>query len=308
MNPSISVVSTLFHSSQTIDAFIRQCEESLSKITSYYEIVLIDDGSPDDSVNKALKHSGPIKIVSFTQNYGHHHAMMAAVEHAKGDFIFLIDSDLEESPSLLLEFWEELKRNSDADMIYGVQDTRKGKVTERVWGSLFYTIFNFLSDTKIPPNLLTVRLMTRRYVDVLTQFKERTLFIGGVWQMAGFKHVSLPVHKKSTSKTTYSLKGKLELVLNSITSFSSKPLLLLFKLSLLINILTLAYIGRTLYFWFAYDENISGYSSLIISIWIFGGLLLSAISVVGLYLSNIFIEVKKRPRYSIKEIFDNSPL
>ena len=126
--------------------------------------------------------------------------------------------------------------------------------------------------------------------------------------MVGFKQVSLPVHKKSTSKTTYSLKGKLELVLNSITSFSSKPLVLLFNLSLLINILTLAYISRTLYYWFAYDENISGYSSLIISIWMFGGLLLSAISVVGLYLSNIFIEVKKRPRYSIKEIFDNSPL
>lgn len=308
MNPSISVVSTLFHSSQTIDSFIRQCEESLIKITPRYEILLIDDGSPDNSVDKALKHNAPIKIIRFTRNHGHHLAMMAAVEHAKGDFIFLIDSDLEESPSLLLEFWEELKKNSDADMIYGVQDTRKGKVTERIFGSLFYTIFNFLSDVKIPSNLLTVRLMTRRYVDVLTQFKERALFIGGVWQMAGFKQIPLLVHKKSTSRTTYTLKDKLELVLNSITSFSSKPLVLLFKLSLFINILTLAYVGRTLYYWFAYDENISGYSSLIISVWMFGGLLLSATSIVGLYLSKIFIEVKKRPRYSIKEIFDNSPL
>lgn len=308
MNPSISVVSTLFHSSQTIDAFIRQCEESLTKITSYYEIVLIDDGSPDDSVSKALKHAGPIKIVSFNKNHGHHHAMMAAVEHAKGDFIFLIDSDLEESPSLLLEFWQKLKKNPDTDMVYGVQDRRKGRVTERIFGSLFYTIFNLLSDIKIPSNLLTVRLMTRRYVDVLTQFKERALFIGGVWQMVGFKQIELLVHKKSHSKTTYTLKNKLDLVLNSITSFSTKPLVLLFKLSLFINFITLAYIFRTLYYWFAYDENISGYSSLIISIWMFGGLLLSATSVVGLYLSKIFMEVKKRPRYSIKEIFNNSPL
>jgi putative glycosyltransferase len=308
MNPSISVVSTLFHSSQTIDAFIRQCEESLTKITSYYEIVLIDDGSPDDSVNKALKHAGPIKIVSFSRNHGHHHAMMAAVEYAKGDFVFLIDFDLEESPSLLLKFWEELKRNPDADIVYGVQAKRRGNIYDRILGSLFYRIFNFLSDIKIPENLLTVRLMTRRYVDVLTQFKERALFIGGVWQMAGFNQIPLLVDKKSTSRTTYTLKDKLELVLNSITSFSSKPLVLLFKLSLLINILTLAYIGRTLYYWLAFDESISGYSSIIISVWMFGGLLLSATSIVGIYLSKIFIEVKRRPRYSVKEIFDNSPL
>ena len=126
--------------------------------------------------------------------------------------------------------------------------------------------------------------------------------------MAGFMQIPLLVDKKSTSRTTYTLKDKLELVLNSITSFSSKPLVLLFKLSLLINILTLAYIGRTLYYWLAFEESISGYSSLIISVWMFGGLLLSATSVVGLYLSKIFIEVKKRPRYSVKEIFDNSPL
>lgn len=307
-NPTISIVSTLYKSSGTVIEFINSICNHASTITNNFEIVLVDDGSPDDSVEIARKAKAPTRIIQLTKNFGHHHAMMAAIENARGDSVFLIDSDLEESPSLLLEFWDELKKNSDADMIYGIQDTRKGKVIERVLGNLFYTFFNFLSDTKIPPNLLTVRLMTRRYVDVLTQFKERALFFGGIWQMAGFRQVALPVHKKSTSKTTYSLKGKLELVLNSITSFSSKPLVLLFKLSLLINILTLAYICRTLYYWFAYDENISGYSSLIISIWMFGGLLLSAISVVGLYLSKIFIEVKKRPRYSIKEIFDNSPL
>ena len=307
-NPKISVVSTLYHSALTIEEFLQSTCSIVPKITKNFEIVLIDDGSPDNSVELCRNFDAPIKLVSFNKNHGHHHAMMAAVEHAKGDFIFLIDSDLEESPSLLLEFWEKLKQNHDTDMIFGVQDSRKGKLTERIFGSLFYTIFNFLSDIKIPANLLTVRLMTRRYVDVLTQFKERALFIGGVWQMAGFKQIPLLVHKKSTHRTTYTLKDKLELVLNSITSFSSKPLVLLFKLSLFINIITLAYISRTIYYWFAYDENISGYSSLIISIWMFGGLLLSATSVVGLYLSKVFIEVKKRPRYSIKEIFDRSPL
>ena len=107
---------------------------------------------------------------------------------------------------------------------------------------------------------------------------------------------------------TYRFKDKLELVLNSITSFSSKPLVLLFKISLLVNLITFAYILRTLYYWHNYDESISGYSSLIISIWMFGGIILSALSIVGIYLSKIFLEVKKRPRYSIKKVIDNSPL
>ena len=308
MTPSISLVSTLFHSSQTIDSFIRQCEQSLDKITTRYEIVLIDDGSPDDSVEKALKYDGPIKIVSLSRNHGHHQAMKAAIEHAKGDFVFLIDSDLEESPSLLIKFWEELKKNSDADVVYGIQAKRKGKIAERMFGQLFYILFNFLSDIKIPPNLLTVRLMTRKYVDVLNQFEERALFIGGIWQIAGFRQIPLIVNKKSCSKTTYRFKDKLELVLNSITSFSSKPLVLLFKISLLVNLITFAYILRTLYYWHNYDESISGYSSLIISIWMFGGMLLSALSIIGIYLSKIFLEVKKRPRYSIKKVIDNSPL
>ena len=149
--------------------------------------------------------------------------------------------------------------------------------------------------------------MTRRYVDILIQYRERALFIGGVWQIIGFKQLPILVHKKSTSKTTYSLKNKIEMVFNSITSFSSKPLVLLFKISVLINIITLAIIARALYFWFSYDHNITGYTSLIISIWMFGGLLLTAISIVGIYLSKVFMEVKKRPRYSIKEISDQSP-
>ena len=305
--PRISIVSTLYRSSSTVVEFIKSVSKVASQITDQFEIVLVDDGSPDNSFELCKNYDAPIKVINFSKNYGHHMAMMAGIEHAKGEYIFLIDSDLEESPSLFLEFWEKLKKNPDTDMIYGVQRTRKGSFFERTSGSLFYRIFNFLSDVEIPNNLLTVRLMTRRYVDILIQYRERALFIGGVWQIIGFKQLPILVHKKSTSKTTYSLKNKIEMVLNSITSFSSKPLVLLFKISVLINIITLAIIARALYFWFSYDHNITGYTSLIISIWMFGGLLLTAISIVGIYLSKVFMEVKKRPRYSIKEISDQSP-
>ena len=306
--PTISIVSTLYKSSGTVTEFISSICNHASTITNNFEIVLVDDGSPDDSVEIARKAKAPTRIIQLTKNFGHHHAMMAAIENARGDYVFLIDSDLEEDPSLILDFWTKFEQNSDADVIYGIQENRKGSLVEKLSGKMFYSIFNALSEIQIPPDLLTVRLMSRRYVETLKQYTENSVFIGGLWQIAGYKQLPLRVRKKSSSRTTYTLTRKLELVLNSITSFSSKPLLLLFKLSLFINVITLLYIARNLYYWFEYDETMSGYSSIIISIWMFGGLLLSATSIIGLYLSKIFTEVKNRPRYSIKEIIDRSPL
>ena len=299
--PKLSIASTIFLSEETIERFVKSVNQIAQKITNEFEIVLIDDGSPDNSVKKVQDLNIPVKIVRFSKNEGHHIAMMAAIEHSRGEFIFLIDSDLEESPDLILEFWNEFHSHRNIDVLYGVQETRRGKIREKVSGGLFYSLFNFFSETKISPNLLTVRLMNRRYVDSLMEYKEANLFIGGVWAHAGFTQLAKTVKKSSTSQTSYTLKKKIEMVINSITSFSSKPLTTLFKLSMLINIITLLYILRTFYLWLFNDENISGYASIIISLWFFGGLTITSISILGLYISKIFDEVKKRPCYSIKE-------
>lgn len=307
IQPKLSIVSTLYKSNQTIEKFISSISKHSSIITDKFEIILVDDGSPDNSVDLAKNSNAPVKIIQFTKNFGHHHAMMAAIEHSRGDYVFLIDSDLEEDPSLLLEFWDEFQKQKNADVIYGVQENRKGGLIERFFGSLFYSIFNLLSEVKIPANLLTVRMMSRRYVDTLNEYQENSIFIGGLWKLAGYTQLPLTVRKGASSMTTYTIRKKIELVLESLTSFSSKPLVLLFRLSLILNLITVVFVINTVYLWLSYEKTISGYSTIIISIWMFGGLVLSATTIVGLYLSKIFIEVKKRPRYSIKEMFDNSP-
>ena len=232
--------------------------------------------------------------------------MMAACAHATGDFVFLIDVDLEESPELLFDFWNSFHAGDDLDVCYGVQIKRKGGFLERITGDLFYKGFNFLSDIEIPKNLLTVRLMSRRYVNALLQHTEKELFIAGLWQISGFNQEGIPVEKLAKGETTYRLSQKINLLLNSITAFSTKPLYMLFYISTVILIITLTYTIFIVYMKLSYPNITIGYSSILISIWFFGGLILSSLSIIGIYIAKVLREVKGRPNYIIKGISDKT--
>src|SRR3954462_9074944 len=151
----LSIVSTLYRSSATIDEFYRRAIAAAEGLSKNFELVLVNDGSPDDSRERALAlHAADprVVIVDLSRNYGHHKAMMTGLTHARGDLVFLIDSDLEEEPELLPVFADAL-RAADADVVYGVQHRRRGHLVERVSGWLFFGIFNALSETSIPANV-----------------------------------------------------------------------------------------------------------------------------------------------------------
>ena len=179
-----------------------------------------------------------MRVVDLARNFGHHKAMMTGLRHARGELVFLIDSDLEEDPELLTAFAATLDTAAgDVDVVYGVQQERRGDWFERWSGWVFFKLFNLLSDYPIPENLVTVRLMTRRYVSALLSHGEREMMIAGLWALTGFRQVPFAVTKHSRSKTTYSLRRKIALLVNSITSFSNRPLVFIFYLGLAIGAL-----------------------------------------------------------------------
>src|SRR3954464_985692 len=152
----LSIVSTLYRSSATIDEFYRRAIAAAEGLSKNFELVLVNDGSPDDSRERALAlHAVDPRVVliDLSRNYGHHKAMMTGLTHARGDLVFLIDSDLEEEPELLARFNERLAVG-DCDVVYGVQKERRGGLLERWSGSLFFALFNRLSDHRLPPNLV----------------------------------------------------------------------------------------------------------------------------------------------------------
>lgn len=155
----LSIVTTLYHSSLYIYEFYKRITLAAEKITPSYEIIFVNDGSPDDSLAKAIKllaQDKRIKIIDLSRNFGHYQAVMTGLELAQAENIFLIDSDLEESPEWLVDFWQEITAHPDLDAVYGVQKHRKGNWFEKISGKIFYYLFNKLSTVKIPINVLTI--------------------------------------------------------------------------------------------------------------------------------------------------------
>lgn len=303
----LSIVSTLYQSSPYIIEFIDRASVAAKKLVGEeYEIILVNDGSPDNSLNIAIeltKDDSKIIVVDLSRNFGHHKAMMTGLLHSKGDFVFLIDSDLEEHPEWLLTFAEQMK-NENSDVVYGVQKNRKGNWIERFTGQWFYLFFRTFTGLALPQNAVTARLMTRRYVNALITHKEREVFMAGLWYITGFLQSPQIVNKISSSETTYTFRKKMSLLVNSVTSFSNAPLTNIFYIGILISLLALTYITYIILHWMFLEKPLSGWTSVMASIWLLGGMIISFIGVVGIYLSKIFSEAKQRPYTIVREIYE----
>jgi putative glycosyltransferase len=302
----LSIVTTLYRSASTLPEFYARIKQEVQKITDDYETIFVNDGSPDNSLEIAIslyQRDPCVKIIDLSRNFGHHKALMTGLAHAEGDLVFLIDSDLEEPPELLGQFYDILQSNT-IDVVFGVQDTRKGAFFERQSGTMFYTLFNLLSDQKITPNQLVARLMTRRYVAGLLAHQESELMIAGLWYATGFAQIPVAVRKHSKPGSTYNLARKVSLAVRSITSFSSKPLVYIAYLGAIIlgiSGLVLLYLLSVFLF---FGKPPEGYTSLIASMWFLGGLIIFSVGVVAIYLSVIFVETKRRPYTIIRRIYE----
>jgi putative glycosyltransferase len=302
----LSVVTTLYCSERFIPEFYRRITASASHVCSDFELIFVNDGSPDDSLNVAvaLAEKDPrVTVIGLSRNFGHHKALMTGLAHAKGDQVLLIDVDLEEPPESLETFWAELAKQPDVDVVYGVQASRKGGLVERLSGAIFYRLFNLISPTKVPANLITARLMRRRYVDGLLQFRESELFLGGIWALAGFEQRSVAIVKTSRGTTSYSLRKRISLLVSAITSFTSMPLNAIFYAGVGIIFVAFTIVVRIVYRKFVHGIPVAGWASLLASIWLIGGLSLFSIGLVGIYLSKVYMESKRRPSTIIRQIY-----
>ena len=302
---NLSIVTTLYNSAPYLVEFHDRCCTAAGQITDNFEIVVVNDGSPDNSLEVALelhRKDPRVRVVDLSRNFGHHKAMMTGLAHSRGDLVFLLDSDLEEEPELLLQFYEKLTATR-ADVVFGVQNKRKGAFFERFTGNLYFKVFNLLSVQQITPNHITARLMRRKYVSALMQHQEREFVMSGLWALTGFNQVPIGVRKHHKETSAYGFGRKVSHLVNAITSFSNTPLVLIFYLGcfilLISTIAAVDLILRKLLF----GTLLQGWASLIVSVWLLGGLTIFCLGVIGIYLSKIFIEVKQRPYTIVKQTY-----
>ena len=302
----LSVVTTLYRSAATIDEFYARILAAAAPLYPDIELVLVNDGSPDNSLDIALalhRNDSRVVVVDLARNFGHHKALMTGLAHATGDRVFLIDCDLEEEPELLTLFHQRLLQG-DCDVVFGVQQARRrGGYIERITGDFFFSLVHLLSDQRIPRNILIARLMTRDYVRALVRQRDREFLIAHLFELAGFRQVGLPVRKLSRSPSVYSLKMRIDMAVKYLTTTSTRLLHVILYTGIatfLLSLLAIAYyLGRYLFS----GIGVSGFTSIIISIWMFGGLTTLILGILGIYLANILAESKRRPYTLARKVY-----
>ena len=305
----LSVVTTLYKSEPFIGRFINEINEAVRGLNiADYEIVVVNDGSPDNSLEATLKikeQNPHVVVVDLSRNFGHHYALMAGMEVSKGDYVFTIDCDLEVNPNALKDFWEIHLNNLEIDRIYGVAEKRKGGFAEKFGGAFFYKMYNSMSETSIPTNILTESLMTRQYVDELVKMGDANLFLAGMYSWVGFKQMPTPCKKGvRETKSTYTLRKRIALSLQAISSFSAYPLRILFTVGSILSLMSFLFglyliINKLI----RPDYVLAGFTSLSVLILFSVGIIVMSLGILGIYREKLYNQTKGRQRYIIRRIY-----
>jgi putative glycosyltransferase len=303
----LSIVTTIYRSREFLPQFIDECLGALSQLGwTDFEIVCVIDGSPDDSLDYLMERRRTLPnlvIVELARNFGHHPAVLAGLNQARGELVFLIDCDLEVRPAVVIDFHRKMQEGS-IDVVFGYQEARKGTLIEKHGGGFFWKVFNRISATRIPENAITERLMNRRYVDSLLSLGDKNLFLGGMMHWVGFNQVGIPAQKtQREGAATYTLFRRIGLLINAVTSFSSAPLRFLFYSGALVTVVSFAVVGVLVTRKLADpDSVVSGFTFLASLSLLNFGLTIMALGIIGIYLARIFSQTQNRPTFIVRSI------
>jgi glycosyltransferase involved in cell wall biosynthesis len=303
-NPfKLSVAVPCYNEGAHLRAFIEDLKNAVTSITSNYEIILINDGSNDNTRENslALIANGNIRYLEFSRNFGKEAALMAGIDYATGDATLLIDADFQHPLDKLPEMAELWK--SGYEMIYGVIVNRQGESISKRFGTrLFYALLN-TSDIAIPENAGDFRWLDRKVVNALKNLPERNRFMKGLYAWVGFKSIAIPfeLRIRPSGQSTFSTGRLIKLGMAGLTSFSAAPLQLWIGIGALISFLALVYGAYVIVDTVVYGNAVSGWPTLTVALMLFSGIQLLSIGILGEYIGRIFTEVKQRPLYVIAE-------
>ena len=303
----LSVIVPCYNEEQPLPIFYEEISNVLKTIkTLEYELIFIDDGSKDNTLNIIKAYSKldkKVKYISFSRNFGKEAAMIAGLEYSKGDYVTLMDADMQDPPSLLPKMYEILTKEN-YDVIGTRRVTRKGEPKIRSFFSrMFYRIINKMSKTEMVDGARDFRLMKRKVVDAIISMKEYNRYSKGIFSFVGFKTKWLEYEniKRVAGKTKWSFWKLFKYAIEGIVGYSTFPLVLSALIGLifcmLAFILIIVIIIKTLIF----GDPVSGWPSLMCVIFFIGGIQLFVMGIIGEYLSKTYLETKNRPIYIINE-------
>jgi dolichol-phosphate mannosyltransferase len=307
----LSVIIPIFNEEENIPELYRRLTHVLGGLCAQeghsrddYEIIMVDDGSMDNSwaLIKDLHEKDPrVKGISFSRNFGHHIAVLAGIDHCKGRYTVFMDGDLQDRPEDISLLFEKIKEGYD--IVQGINPRRHANLIKNLFSRLFSKLFIKVSTVDPMTRTGLFRCVNRAVIDSLKRIPERAIFFGGIISWIGFKttHVNISRSKRHAGRSKYSFMRRFALAVNAITSFSERPLVLIFQLGMLVFVISIFMFAYTVFRKVYYGISIMGWASLFAAIFFSTGLITLSLSVVGLYISKLFIEAKQRPRYIVRE-------
>lgn len=299
-----SIVIPCYKSSNTLIELKNRLIDVITPLSADFEIVLVNDGSPDDDweiITNMAKNDSRIKGINFSRNFGQHYAISAGLEIAKGEWIVVMDGDLQDRPEEIANLYK--KSQEGYDLVTAKRVLRKDTYIKKMFSKLFYWLFGYLTNTKYDSTVANFGIYHQKVIHALIQMKDKIRVFPILIQWVGFKGTSIEVvhNKRQNGLSAYTYKTLFTLAFDIIVSFSNKPLMLMVRLGIVISILSF-FVG--IYYIYSYLEGeilILGFASIIISIWLLSGLIILFLGVLGIYLGKVFDASKDRPTYIIKE-------
>lgn len=301
----ISIIVPCYNEEETIEIFLREISKIENEISKRYnesfEYVFVDDGSTDNTL-EILKRSN-VKYISFSRNFGKEAGLYAGLRAAKGDYVAVMDVDLQDPPELLIEMYESLQ-SGEYDCVAAKRSTRKGEPAVRsFFAKCFYKLINRMSDTEIVDGARDYRLMTRKMTDALLSLKEYNRFSKGLFSWVGFKTKWLEYEniERSAGSTKWSFNKLFMYSLDGIMAFSVAPLALASIIGIIMCILSIIMILIVIVKTLIWGDPVAGYPSLICAILFLSGTQMFFTGVLGQYLAKTYLETKNRPVYIVKD-------
>ncbi len=302
--PFLSVVSPVYRAELIVDKLVSRIMEVVSTICDDYEIILVEDNGPDNSWAKIVENCQRhqcVKGIKLSRNFGQHYAITAGIDHANGEWVVVMDCDLQDRPEEIVNLYN--KTREGFEVVLARRENRQDAFFKRLFSKAFYSVLSYLTGTHQDAAVANFGIYHHRVIEAIRSMRESIRYFPTMVRWVGFRSTSIDVvhAERDNGSTSYNLKKLLNLAVDIILAYSDKPIRLAIKAGFIISIVSFGFAIYNVVRALAGGFDVLGYGSLIASIWFLSGLLMLLMGVVGLYIGNTFEGVKKRPIYIISQ-------
>lgn len=305
----LSIVTPVYGCCKSLNSLSNRLTKVLATITDDFEIIMVNDASPDDaweSIKSLSKKDPRIKGINLSRNFGQHKAITAGLDYAQGDWVVVMDCDLQDQPEEIIKLYN--KAQEGYDIVFGRRAKRKDGFFKKLGSKLFYKIYDYFTESKIDNSIANFSIISKRALYSLNQLREQNRMYPLFVNWIGFKRADIDIEHalREDGKSSYTLSKLINLAIDSIVSQSNKPLRLSIKIGFIISFASLIYACWLMVRYFIFSVPVEGWTSVMVSIYFIGGLLFANMGIFGLYMGKVFDETKNRPIYIVEEItFDD---